>query len=167
MDERRVWLLCDERRVEGVVRPARASDLALWSRWSEHMGSDEEDAHWDWDERIASAVVGSPGVLVLSLEGDGELQGLIELELATELVPRHGFHVNRLSTAPWNRPPVRRLRGAGNILMACAVLLSLAHRPPVPRLRGAGNIHRFLVGTARRRGCPASDSRQRRHGGSS
>jgi hypothetical protein len=61
---------------------------------------------------------------VYALEAAGELQGLRMLEVSEDDVERYGIHAMRLSTAPWNRPPVRRYDGVGSLLVGIAILRS-------------------------------------------
>jgi hypothetical protein len=112
--------------VGGLIRPVRLSDAMLWTRWHEWMPADAEDAHWEWDHFIHIGVALPQQYPVFALEAGGELQGLMLLEVALPRVADQGFHVSRLSTAPWNRPPESRLRGVGSVFLGDASLRSLA-----------------------------------------
>jgi hypothetical protein len=135
-------------RVSGLIRLVRLSDKVLWSAWHEWMPASAEDAHWEWDSFIDISVAMPQQYPVFALEAAGELQGLMLLEVALPNVAEWGFHVNRLSTAPWNRPPDSRLRGVGSVFLGDAGLRSLAAnhvgRIYLSSLPGAENFYRRI-----------------------
>jgi hypothetical protein len=114
-----------DRKVPGQIRPARASDKVLWSRWHGRMPRDAEDAHWEWDRLMDLAGIVPEQFAVYALEAEGDLQGLRMLEVSEDDVKTHGTHALRLSTAPWNRSPENKYRGVGSLLVGTAILRSL------------------------------------------
>ena len=102
-------------------------DCLLWSAlWAPWMPADAEDGHWDWTALIELALAFPERFCSYSLLADNELQGLRFLEVSEDDVAALGTHAMRLSTAPWNRPPERRYRGVGSLLVAAAILRSQA-----------------------------------------
>lgn len=84
-----------------------------------------QDSHWDWDQLIDLALAMPDRFEVYALESDNEIQGFRMLEISDTEVETYGIHALRLSTAPWNRPPVRRYVGVGSILVAVAIQSSV------------------------------------------
>ncbi len=111
-------------RVPAVIRPVRPSDKVLWTHWHSEMPLDAEDAHWEWDQFMDWPTFYPERFAVYALEAVGELQGLRMLEISEDDVAEYGIHALRLSTAPWNRPPVRRYQGVGSLLVGIAILRS-------------------------------------------
>jgi hypothetical protein len=113
-------------KVDGIIRLATLGDKVLWSRWHSWMPAEAEDAHWQWDTFIDVSLAFPTLAPVFSLEASGELQGVMLLEVALPTRESLGFHVDRLSTAPWNRPPQSRYRGVGSVFLGDAILRHLA-----------------------------------------
>lgn len=111
--------------IDAVVRSASMSDKVLWTRWHGEMPTDASDAHWDWDDLLDLAFAYPDRFETYALESNGDLQGLRMLEVTENDVEIYGVHALRLSTAPWNRPPVRRYSGVGSILVAVAIWRSV------------------------------------------
>jgi hypothetical protein len=128
-----------------VIRPVQPSDKVLWTHWHGEMPPDAEDAHWEWDRFMDWPTFYPERFAVYALEAAGELQGLRMLEVSEDDVEQFGIHALRLSTAPWNRQPVRRYEGVGSLLVGIAILRSLQdshdgcmHCESLP---GAENFH--------------------------
>ncbi len=155
--------------VEGVIRPVREDDKVLWSHWHGALEAGAEDGHWAWDDLMDQAFADPDQFVVYALEAFGELQGLRMIQISQNEVEEYGIHALRLSTAPWNRPPMVRYRGVGSLLVAIAILRSQAdardghiHCESLP---GAEEFHRkngmmFFAGR-RLRGWHATASRAR------
>jgi hypothetical protein len=111
-------------RIRAVIRPVQPSDKVLWTHWHSEMPPDAEDAHWEWDAFMDWPTFYPERFAVYALEAAGELQGLRMLEISEDEVTQYGIHALRLSTAPWNRPPVRRYQGVGSLLVGIAILRS-------------------------------------------
>ena len=112
--------------VEGVVRLARQEDKVLWTHWHGALYRDSEDGYWEWDALIDQAFADPEQFVVYALEARSELQGLRMIQVSQDEVEEYGVHALRLSTAPWNRRPQVRYRGVGSLLVATAILRSLA-----------------------------------------
>ncbi|MCI0639289.1 MAG: hypothetical protein L0Y72_30060 [Gemmataceae bacterium] len=112
-------------QVSGIIRPARSSDKILWTHWHEKLPPDAEDAHWEWDAFIDWSLLMPERFAAYALEAAGALQGLRLLEVSEDEVDVYGTHALRVSTAPWNRPPELRYKGAGSLLVGVAILRSL------------------------------------------
>ena len=112
-------------RAEGTIRPIEISDIVLWTRWHEEMPPDAEDSHWEWDSFIEWSVYYPERLPAYALDAQSNLQGLMSLETTGPAIREYGTHVLRLSTAPWNRPPMRRFFAVGSLLIARAILHSL------------------------------------------
>jgi hypothetical protein len=110
--------------IRAVIRPVKPSDKVLWTRWHSEMPPDEDDAQWEWDRFMDWPTFYPERFAVYALEAVGELQGLRMLEVSEDDVAQYGTHALRLSTAPWNRPPVRRYQGVGSLLVGVAILRS-------------------------------------------
>jgi len=111
-------------RIRAEIRPVKQSDKVLWTHWHGELPPDAEDAHWEWDKFMDWPTFYPERFAVYALEADGELQGLRMLEVSEDEVSQYGIHALRLSTAPWNRPPVRRYEGVGGLLVGIAILRS-------------------------------------------
>src|SRR6266851_8937489 len=112
-------------RIRAEIRPVKPSDKVLWTHWHAEMPPDAEDAHWEWDRFMDWPTFYPERFAVYALEAAGEVQGLRMLELSEDDVEQYGIHALRLSTAPWNRLPVRRYEGVGSLLVGIAILRSL------------------------------------------
>lgn len=123
----RVHLLrrADSVFVAGTIRSTSLSDKMLWTRWHEEMPADAEDGHWEWDQFIDLSLTFPNQIHIAALELASQLQGLMWLDLTTERSEGWGYHIARVSTAPWNRPPDSVYRGVGSILIASAIFKSL------------------------------------------
>jgi hypothetical protein len=132
-------------RIQAVIRPVKPSDKVLWTHWHGEMPPDAEDAHWEWDRFMDWPNFYPERFAVYVLEAAGELQGLRMLEISENEVEEYGIHALRLSTAPWNRPPVRRYQGVGSLLVGIAILRSLDDddngRMHCESLHGAEGFH--------------------------
>jgi hypothetical protein len=112
--------------VAAEIRPSTFEDALLWARgWVPHFPADAEDSSWDWVALMDLSQAMPERFACSSLLAAGELQGLRMLEVSEDEVAEYGTHALRLSTAPWNRPPEQRFRGAGSLLVASGLFRSL------------------------------------------
>jgi len=113
------------KRIRAVIRQVTPADKVLWTHWHTEMPPGAEDAHWEWDKFMDWPTFYPDRFAVYALEAASELQGLRMLEVSEDEVVLYGTHAIRLSTAPWNRPPLRRYQGVGSLLVGIAILRSL------------------------------------------
>jgi len=131
--------------------PATASAL-------ERVAANAEDAHWDW-RRLAEIYANPLLFQMYVVECAGLTQGLM-LVRKGGVFSRHPdheradlIHIERLSTAPWNRPGFverPKYKGVGQLLFAAAVNLSLDEelggRIGLHALPGAEGFYRDVLG---------------------
>ncbi len=122
----KIVAIATDEEVAAEVRPARLGDIVLWQQWQDRMPAAAEDAHWRWDEYILMAEIFSQQLACFALLAEGQIQGLMLLELEHENdLGERDIHGLRLSSAPWNRGTARRYKGVGTALLDRAVLLSV------------------------------------------
>ena len=115
--------LFDERRA--ALQPKSQDELAAY---------DLQDAHWEWDSKIAQR---RSYLRTFSVSCDGQTQGLMRVSLdpldrriRTRSAEHHGsglVYIDLIATAPWNRRRLvgnARYRGVGRILLSAAISLS-------------------------------------------
>ncbi|MBL9129526.1 MAG: hypothetical protein JNL97_17880 [Verrucomicrobiales bacterium] len=111
------------------LEPGHLSDLR--SRWKpelDRLGA--PDAHWDWEALYREARVRSHEYRFWALVVDTSVHGVMRVNLMhrTRADPsRHLVYVDRIASAPENRPPYSRfsLRPIGSVLFRQAVLESI------------------------------------------
>jgi hypothetical protein len=116
-----------------LIRDYPATQLdSVEKLWTPARGqiTDSEHVHWDWRNKASSVEDGRN--LLIAVECEGEVQGLMavlteirpsELELAIGPV----LYVDYLESAPWNSrdfPKGPRILGIGTVMIAEAVILS-------------------------------------------
>ena len=107
-------------RIERVTNEA----IVAWMRW--HYRLEDGDRTWDWSSIYAESRESAGSVECYAAWTDGELQGLMALNLQDLGVPkREVITVDYLATNPANRLAGGGLKHVGTALMAVAILRSI------------------------------------------
>jgi hypothetical protein len=139
-------------------QPAFAAQVSSDASAVERIAANAEDAHWDW-RRLAEIGANPLAYGIFAVECAGKTQGLMLVRKGSAF-SRHPDHehadliyVDRLSTAPWNRPTLTETplyKGVGQLLVGAAVNLSLDEelggRIALHSLPGAESFYRDIVG---------------------
>lgn len=139
-------------------QPLFTSQLPEAASAVERVAAGAEDAHWDW-RRLAEIRANPLSFGMYAIECADKTQGLMLVEKGGKF-SRHPEHeradliyIDRLSSAPWNRPSVveePRYKGVGQILLAAAVNLSfdeeLDGRIGLHSLPSAETFYRDTIG---------------------
>jgi hypothetical protein len=139
-------------------QPLFASRLPEDASAVERVAAGAEDAHWDW-RRLAEIRANPLAFGMYAVECADKTQGLMLVQKGGRF-SRHPEHeradliyIERLSTAPWNRPRMvdaPLYKGVGQILLAAAVNLSfdeeLDGRIGLHSLPGAETFYRDVIG---------------------
>lgn len=134
-EDAQVYRELDQKNVgdfELLWKPEFAQKVSTFSKAADYKSADAQDSHWNWVGIVARAAK-SMGQETFAVECNGATQGLMLVDLTQfarldEQKGRELVYVDRLATAPWNRPKFTakpRYKGVGRVLVATAISVSI------------------------------------------
>lgn len=134
-EDAQVYRELDQKNVDDFERlwkPEFAQKVSTFTKPADYKNADVQDSHWNWVGIVARAAK-SMGQETFAVECNGATQGLMLIDLTQfarldEQKGRELVYVDRLATAPWNRPKFiakPRYKGVGRVLIATAVSVSI------------------------------------------